>query len=80
MAGKRLSPLVAPPADWVSEICLLGEFEPYRLLGFALHHSCASDNAATLGDVAHPKPDEIATSQLAVDGENEKRQIPGALG
>jgi hypothetical protein len=33
-----------------------------------------------MGDVAHPKPDEIAISQLAVDGEIEKRQIPGALG
>jgi hypothetical protein len=35
---------------------------------------------STLGDVTHSKPDEIATSQLAVDGEIEKRQIPSALG
>jgi hypothetical protein len=58
----------------------LGEFESYRLLGFALHHSCAGNNAPALGDVAYPKADEVATSQFAVDGEIEKRQFPGALG
>jgi hypothetical protein len=59
---------------------LLDEFKPYRLLGFALHHSCTGNNAPILGDVAHPKPDEVATSQLAVDGEIEKGSIPSALG
>jgi hypothetical protein len=56
------------------------QFELYRLLCFALHHCCTGNNAPILGDVTHPKPDEVATSQLAVDGEIEKRQIPGALG
>ena len=66
--------------DFQRVASLLGEFEPYRVLGFALHHGCAGNNAPAMGNVAHPKSDEIATSRLAIDGKIEKRQIPGALG
>jgi hypothetical protein len=34
---------------------------------FALHHSCAGNNAAALGDVAYPNSDEVAASQFAVE-------------
>lgn len=58
---------------------LLGESESYWSPGFPLHHSGTGNCTSAGRNVAHPKPDEVAHSQLAIAFEIEERQIPRAM-
>ena len=56
---------------------LFGDFKPHRLTGLLL------TDRGTLNRVSvclNPQSDDIATAQLAIDGEIEKRQIALAIG
>src|ERR1700726_4893014 len=54
---------------------LLGWLESYRPAGLSLAHGRPLDCVAVGGNVIDPDGDEVATPQLAVDGEVEQRQI-----
>src|SRR6516165_12658188 len=54
---------------------LLGELESYRPTGLSLAHGCPLYCMAVGGDVIDPDGDQVTSSQLAVDGEIEQRQL-----
>jgi hypothetical protein len=53
----------------------LGDLEPDRLSRLALDHRCSFPDALCGEDIPDPKADEVATSQLAVHGHVEQRQV-----
>jgi hypothetical protein len=44
-------------------------------LGFPLHDDGSTSDLVCLGDIYNPQPDQVASAQLAVDGQIEKRKI-----
>src|SRR5579862_6699664 len=58
---------------------LFGQFEPDRTPGLYLAHGCPIDVIAIRRNVLDLESDDIAASQLAVDGQIEHRQITLAL-
>jgi len=59
--------------------CLLGHLELHRPLRLLLHNNCASRDLTALNDVVDTQPNQIATTQLAIDGEVEKRQLSRSM-
>ena len=57
---------------------LLGDLELHRSARLFLDHSRSVANSASAGNVIDRQPDEIATPELAVDGQVEHREIPPA--
>ena len=55
--------------------CWLGQFELNWSLCFSLHDHRPRQNLISVRDVADFEIDEIASSQLAIDGQIEHRQI-----
>jgi hypothetical protein len=62
-----------PVANRVSR--LFGYFKLNRLSRFLLHHYRSFGNARTMSDIPNLDLDEITTSQLAINGKIEQRQI-----
>jgi hypothetical protein len=59
---------------------LLGELEPHRLRRLLLHHGGAGRCLSSVRDILHAELDQIATAQLAVDGEIEQCEVSGTIG
>src|SRR6266404_6393109 len=58
---------------------LLGDLKLHRSLRLFLHDNRARGDMTALDHIANPKPDQIATAQLAVDGEIEQRKFTGSM-
>jgi hypothetical protein len=58
---------------------LLGQCEPDWLAGLSLLDRGSRQGAIFVSDVTHPESDQIATAQLAVDGDVEQREVPRSL-
>ena len=58
---------------------LFGDLEPYRPAGFLLADRRSLNGVPVRGDVLDFESDDIATAQLAVDGEIEQRQVALAV-
>ena len=48
---------------------LLAQLEPHGTGGLLLDHSGAGENMVAVRDIAHPQGHQIASAQLAVDGQ-----------
>src|SRR5437868_4731215 len=59
--------------------CLLGYLELHRPLGLLLHDDCASRDLTAMEDIVDTQPDQIAATQLAIDGEVEKCKFSGSM-
>ena len=57
---------------------LLGDFELHWALGLLLHDDRPRANAIAVRDVSNAQPDQIASAQLAVDGQVEQCKIANA--
>src|SRR5271169_6211240 len=55
---------------------LLGDLELHRSARLFLDHNRSVANSASADNVIDRQPDEIATPELAVDGQVEHREIP----
>ena len=64
-----------PSAD--RDTSLLGDLKLHRALRFLLENHRALCHTITVGDVPYAHFDQIAGSQLAVDGEIKQREIAG---
>jgi hypothetical protein len=49
-------------------------------LGFLLHHDRSCGNAVAMRDIPNPQLDQVARSQLAIDGQIEQRQVSAVVG
>jgi hypothetical protein len=58
---------------------LLGNLKLHRPLGFPLHHNRAGGDMTAQDHVVDAKADQIAASQLAIDGEVEQRKLPDSV-
>jgi hypothetical protein len=58
---------------------LLGDLKLHRPLRLLLHDNRASGDMTALHYVVHAKPDQVAPTQLAIDGEVEKRKLSGSM-
>jgi hypothetical protein len=58
---------------------LLGDLELNRPVGFHLDHGGAVAHMASHGHVVDPEANQVATAQLAVDGEIEQREVATPL-
>jgi hypothetical protein len=56
---------------------LLGDLKQDRTLHLLLHNDRAGRDPATLDDIADAEPNQIATTQLAVDRKVEQRDLGG---
>src|SRR5271168_2780652 len=74
---KKISTLAVRHAEIVVErlASLFGELKPHRPASFLLAHRCAIHGVSVRGNVLDFESDDIATAQLAIDGEIEQRQI-----
>jgi hypothetical protein len=54
---------------------LLGDFKLHRALGLLLHDDRSRADAITMRNVSDAQPDQIASTQLAVDGQVEQCEI-----
>ena len=70
---KEISSLAVGGAEVVIERLpgLFGELKPHRPASFLLTHRCTLNGVAVRGNVLDFESDDIATAQLAVDGEIE---------
>ena len=59
---------------------VLRDLELYGSSSLPLENRCPVHGLPVRHDIRDPKADNVATSQLAIDGEIEKGQIPLALG
>ena len=66
-----------PGGDRVSR--LLGDLKLHRPLGLLLHDNRARGDVTALDHIVDAKPDQVASAQLAVDGEVEQREFPGSM-
>src|SRR6516162_1814040 len=80
-AGKEvLTRLFVGGSDVVVD-CLTGllrHLEPDRLAGLLLAHRCAIDGMSVRCHILHLEADDVAASQLAIDGQIEHREIAGS--
>src|SRR6516165_1679335 len=77
-AGKEvLTRLLVGGSDVVVDCLtgLLSHLEPDRLAGLLLAHRRAIDGMSVRRHIFHLEADDVATSQLAVDGQIEHREI-----
>ena len=58
---------------------LFGDFEPYRSAGLLLADRRTLNGVSVWGNVLDFESDDIATTQLAIDGEIEQRQVALAV-
>ena len=58
----------------------IGDLETYRCAGLALYDRCSLPDRSRGVDVGHLQPDEIATSQLAIDSHIEEGQVACSSG
>src|SRR5208283_800399 len=58
---------------------LLGELKLHRSLRLLLHDNRSRGDMAALEHIANPKPNQIATAQLAVDSQVEQRKFTGSM-
>jgi len=82
-AGKQaiLKPEVRPSDPRSQRIArLLGDFKLNGTLGFLLHDDRSRSDAIAIRDIPNSRLDQVAGSQLAVDGQIEQRQLPNAIG
>ncbi len=56
---------------------LLRQFEAHRLLRFLLSDTRAGKHMISVCNVEHPEGDEIAGSELAIDGQIKEREFLG---
>jgi len=70
---KEISSLAVGRAEVVIERLpgLFGELKPHRPASFLLTHRCAINSVSMRGNVLDFESDDIATAQLAVDGQIE---------
>src|SRR5438067_2964581 len=54
---------------------LLRDFEPDRLAGLPLAHGRSGDRRTMRSNVLHPQADDVASSELAIDGQIEHGQV-----
>jgi pimeloyl-ACP methyl ester carboxylesterase len=66
-----------PACDRVSR--LLGDFELHRALRLLLHDDRAERYMTTLDHIVDSESNQIATAQLAVNGEVEQREFPRSM-
>jgi hypothetical protein len=59
---------------------LFRDLELHRAVGFLLHDDRSGSHPIALRHIANLQPEEITASQLAVDGQVEKRKVPNSIG
>jgi hypothetical protein len=59
---------------------LVGQLELHRLLAIVLQDDNAVGNGAAVRDIAHAPRDQIASAQLAADGEVEQGEVAQGVG
>src|SRR6516165_6641175 len=77
-AGKEvLTRLLVGGSDVVVDCLtgLLGHLEPDRLASLLLAHRCAIDGMSVRRHIFHLEADNVAASQLAIDGQIEHREV-----
>jgi hypothetical protein len=70
--------MIDPVANRVSR--LFRDFKLNRLPRLLLHHHRSFGNARTMSNIPNSDPDEITTSQLAIDGKIEQSQATNLQG